>query len=504
MTDTANTTDRPLRISLTLPGSASLGAFQAGAMAAVAVMISTLRNRGHPVRVDAIGGSSAGSIVSALFAYCLLTGTDAPALLRRAWVEEADIELLRGGDRGAPLGFDELRTRIASFLDDSELHPTDQHPRMEQGLTLQVGLTSLLGFTAGLDTLGDHSSTLTFADWAQFELEPTIDVEALFTPEGGSVVDAILASAAHPATFAPSVLDRSDNRDAFEEKGITNFPEHGRLWYTDGGLVESTPVGNVIRAARARGNATAGERRLHLIVDPRSSGPATDEPWSDADKAPSWLDGLTRSISIVPTQALHDDIRTVVEVNDRLVRLDEICEAHAEGEEAQRALRDELAEAFGLAGKERVDLEMISPLLLADEDREVSDLLAGDIIGAFGGFLSRKIRVSDFRLGWKCTEAWVGHDLEHNGCSADDVAAVLEALDEAVDSDDVLLEGDSTDELGTGERWQLAVVAATAGYSLAREAIPVHRPRLTKVPLLSRLRNDDHDPDDGGDQRTSE
>ena len=80
------TETKRLRLSLTLPGSASLGAYQAGALSALAVMITTLRHRGLTVRVDAIGGSSAGSIVSTLFAYSLLTGSDAPSLLRRAWV----------------------------------------------------------------------------------------------------------------------------------------------------------------------------------------------------------------------------------------------------------------------------------------------------------------------------------------------------------------------------------------------------------------------------------
>ena len=478
----------PIRLSLTLPGSASLGAFQAGAMAAIAVMITTLRDRGHAVRVDAIGGSSAGSIVSALFAYCSLTGVDAPTLLRRAWVDEVDAELLRGGTRGAPLGFDELRSRFGSFLDDDR-HKRDRHPRLDHPITIQVGLTSLLGFTVQLDTLGDDGSTLTYADWAEFDLEPGLDLDTLFEPEGGSLVDAILASAAHPATFAPSELDRSDSHDAYQAKGITNFPEAGRLWYTDGGLVESQPVGRVIRAARAQGGSTPHDRRLHLIVDPRSSGPSGDEPWSDGPDEPSWLDGLTRSLSIVPTQALHDDIRRVAKVNDRLARLDEICRSHTHDDASRAGLRDELAEAFGLAGKEIVELEMISPLLLAEDDRQISDLLAGDIIGAFGGFLSRRIRRSDFRLGWNCTSAWVEHGLESLGCAAADVDAVTDALADSVDSDDVLVEGDSTDELGSAERWQLAVVAARAGFTLAREAVPLHRPSLADIPFVSRLRD---------------
>lgn len=58
----------PLGLTLTLPGSASLGTFQAGALAALAVVIDESRRQGRPVRLDAIGGASAGSIVMLLFA----------------------------------------------------------------------------------------------------------------------------------------------------------------------------------------------------------------------------------------------------------------------------------------------------------------------------------------------------------------------------------------------------------------------------------------------------
>ncbi len=53
----------PLRLSLTLPGSASLGAYQAGAMGALGETFHELRRQGRQVHVDAIGGASAGAIV---------------------------------------------------------------------------------------------------------------------------------------------------------------------------------------------------------------------------------------------------------------------------------------------------------------------------------------------------------------------------------------------------------------------------------------------------------
>ena len=92
-----------LRLSLTLSGGASLGAFQAGAVAALLVGFDHARcEEGSDVRVDAIGGASAGSLVGLLTAFSLLEGADGPRLLSRAWVEEVDLELLQEGDADAP------------------------------------------------------------------------------------------------------------------------------------------------------------------------------------------------------------------------------------------------------------------------------------------------------------------------------------------------------------------------------------------------------------------
>ena len=53
-------------------------------------------------------------------------------------------------------------------------------------------------------------------------------------------------------------------------------------------------------------------------------------------------------------------------------------------------------------GKERIAIDVISPLLLADDDDDdVGSLLAGEFMGDFGGFLSRELRASDFALGYE-------------------------------------------------------------------------------------------------------
>jgi predicted acylesterase/phospholipase RssA len=309
--------DRPgdavstIRLSLTLPGSASLGAFQGGATAALAVVVNSLRSRGRTVHVDAVGGASAGSIVAMLFVHCLAAGRDAPSMLRRAWVDEVDMDLLRTGGAGAPLAFDDLRSELIEFLDDTERHPYGVHEPLASPISVHVGLTTLLGFTTPVITAGTASSTLTYTDWMAFEVEPHARRETFTEPENGSMLDAVLVSASHPAAFAPRSLDRSADRTAYERRGVTNFPAEGVVWYTDGGLVESEPVGRILEAARARTAVDDPSLRLHVVVDPRSSGPGADRRWSDADADPSWLDGVTRALSVLPTQALHDDLRAI-------------------------------------------------------------------------------------------------------------------------------------------------------------------------------------------------
>lgn len=61
---------------MTLPGSASLDAFQAGAIAGVSVGVLALRRCGRSVHLDAVGGSSAGAIVSVLATHALLSSSN--------------------------------------------------------------------------------------------------------------------------------------------------------------------------------------------------------------------------------------------------------------------------------------------------------------------------------------------------------------------------------------------------------------------------------------------
>ncbi|MGE0726403.1 MAG: patatin-like phospholipase family protein [Acidimicrobiia bacterium] len=462
----------PIRLSLTLPGSASLGAYQAGAVSALAVTVNALRQRGRPVRLDAIGGASAGSIVALLFTHCLLTGRDAPAMLGRAWIDEVDIGLLRSGGGHSPLAFDDLRERMVHFLADEDRHPRRVHPPLDAPVTLQVSLTDLLGRSRAVEIGTGPTELLSYADWLEFELRPDHDAAALTdggaSTEGAapSVLDAVLASASHPGAFPPVLVD-------------------GDRWCTDGGLVESRPVQRVVAAAQRRAGRSRATR-LHLVVDPRSSGPTGGQGWEDPAADKGWIDGLRRALSILPTQALHDDLRDVLDVNRRLERLDELVDRLAptvHDEPSRQSLRDDIASVAGLDGCERIDVDVINPLLVGrrrEGETGVADLLAGDFIGAFGGFLQRDIRANDFNLGWRCTEAWIGRGLGSHRVAPADVDAVRAEVAAARPFDPAPgdLPAEGIEQLGALGRWRLALLALQFGRVLTQQAL---RPPMARV-----------------------
>ena len=84
---------------------------------------------------------------------------------------------------------------------------------------------------------------------------------------------------------------------------------------------------------------------------------------------------------------------------------------------ATELLRDVVAQIAGVAGKERIALEVVSPLVLPEAQTiPVAQMLAGEFLFHFGGFLSHALRESDFDLGYRSTLEWLrGGGLSENG-----------------------------------------------------------------------------------------
>lgn len=413
--------------------------------------------------IDAIGGASAGALVSFFTAHALMQGLDPEKLLHETWVERVSLPLLLSKGADALLSFDDLRERVPDVLaDDGPARPgadgVDYQQRRSLALHLQV--TGLRGLAYPIRGLRRDTplTGVTYADWGRFELEPGAGLEQMLEPPRRSPLDFALASAASPGGFAPELLDRRPDADAYERHGIENFPESGHLWYTDGGLLGSQPLGRVIAAGRALHGGNEDAQGVHLLIDPRSENASLDI-WSDPDGRPSWQAGASRALAVLSEQSLFDDLRRIEKDNSRLEWAERLADRLAEGldEDAAAGLREfigeveserkgmradephrdrervdqeagelaglvrrALCEVGGLVGKERIASDVISPLLLEDDAGDVGTLLAGEFMGDFGGFLSRDLRASDFALGYESAIAWLGDGLR--ACELEDDA----------------------------------------------------------------------------------
>ena len=488
-----------LRVSLTLSGGASLGAFQAGAVAALLAGFEHARcAEGSDIRVDAIGGASAGSLVGLLAAFSLLEGANGPKLLSRAWVEEVDLEALSEGDADGPLSLDGVHRRFPELLAGAEL---DRERAQEGPLTFLVALTGLRGLTYEIPGVrrARPPAASTFADWGRFELEREGGVEQITEPQGTAPLDFVLASASHPGAFPPRMLDRSRDREGYERRGIVDFPEGGKLWYTDGGLVQSEPLGRVIAAADERGGGD-GVTHLNLVIDARSEEPEGAGRWADPEADVGWIAALARALAIFPAQGLYEDMRRVERDNRRLDRIDELVSALAprvdgetaatiadviartesdrrigrpgeegaggrDGDEPESVLRRALDAIAGVAAKRHVEIDLISPLVLAHETGEsVPELLAGEHLGDFAGFLDQELRRSDFALGYECSLAWARDGLRSLELDQSSVERSIGAIEEGriYDWDEVRCGDMGPLELPLRSRMRLARMATRA------------------------------------------
>ncbi len=295
------------------------------------------------------------------------------------------------------------------------------------------------------------------------------------------------------------LVDRSDDVDAYSERGIEDLPDDARLWYTDGGLVASQPIGRTFAAGRRLHGAEPRAQHLNLLIDPRSEVSAGQEPWSDPDSKLSWQTGTSRALAILSQQDLFEDLRRIEKDNSRLGWIGDLAESlapalgkGADGKlrefiqrvreeredmrsdepevddsttdiadmDASELLRCALLETAGLQGKQALSLDVISPLILAGDD-DPKSLLAGEFMGDFGGFLSEELRASDFTLGYDAATAWLERGLPE--CELADSAAdgALAAVREAAPPGEAGKRGDAeAGDLSIADRMQIVRLAA--------------------------------------------
>ena len=466
------------RLALTISGAVALGAYEAGALAALLVGVQRLlREPDPPVQVDVMAGASAGSITALLAARTLLNGYDPVHVMEEAWVRTPQVErLLQGAGTAAPLSLDGLQRRATGLLSPGPGHEVGVV--QEVPIAVHMTLANLHGLQYRIPVVdgGPRPAipATTYLDWGRFTLQPRDPVEAYTEPAAASPVAVALASGANAVGFPPRLLNRRQrsarqDADGYEDNAILNLPEDGLLWYTDGGTVDNQPIGRALELVHRvdAGSGTwsarpAESERLMVLVHPHptAAGPTDDSPWAGRSR-PAWLKTLARAYQLHTTQTLFADVFTMQRTNSRLVWANRLHNALAaelgrlSGEDADRwrhalqgvldsieadrstiravsgrpareadtaelSLEELLVEVLqattGLAGKSVVSVTEITPERLLTGDVRVEDLLAGEFLSRFGGFLHEPLRRRDFDLGYRSTLEWMrdggltGHD----------------------------------------------------------------------------------------------
>jgi Patatin-like phospholipase len=462
-----------LRIALTISGAVALGAYEGGALAALLCAMRGLCEGDDPlVRVDAIGGASAGSITGMLAARCILEGIDPVYVMREAWVDRDSLSVMRTDRPDEPLSLDALREASLDLLDPRDSRGAPVHRVgvcQAVPIRMVMALASLRGLEYRVPSLSARQPVraTTSLDWATFTFSSGQPTREFVEPPRASPVDVALASAANALAFRPVLVDRSGHEDGYRARGIVNFPPSKHLWYTDGGVLDSEPLSRILDLVREMDqDAPPDTRRIQLLVHPNPTGAPTGSAWADPQNPPTWLATLLRARDLQRTQSIYDDLLHLEQINtrldwsgrlfdeikpvlddldeetadrlrDALVRAIGVIEGqrralHAHEDDPAAAapepvvdkpvaelLRDAVARIAGVAGKERIALEVVSPLVLPEASTTpVSHMLAGEFLFHFGGFLAQRLRQSDFDLGYRSTVEWLrAGGLRENGLS---------------------------------------------------------------------------------------
>jgi len=484
-----------IRIGLTISGAVSLGAFEGGALAALITAVqATQALGGRPaLRIDAIGGASAGSITGVAAARALTGGVDPIWMMEQAWVVKDSLQELLGKPGGsastpAPLSMEGL-----TALAEGVISPPPERvvaSRIQPcPVRVHLALTNLRGLSYEIKQLrrGDPSAwpvirATTYLDWGIFTFEPGASPSAfLDAPAQGeaSAVDTALASGASPLGFPPKLLSRS--RVQYASAGVDNLPARSdSLWFTDGGTIDNEPLGRTLDLTNEIDAADEPERdcsRVHVLIHPFPDFPPPpgDVIWANPKRSPTFLATLVRAFGIIRSQNLYADIRSAEKANSRLIwqqsllqvvgdlidqmpdsekqrwaaRLRDVVEridedrSHlprhrkhpsdpaTDGDGSPQAIFEEALERVsGLGSKNIVGIEVVSPYLAqGTAGKPLDQLLAGEFLFAFGGFFDEGLRRSDFALGYVSMLNWMTEALPRYGL---DQAAVELALEGAI------------------------------------------------------------------------
>lgn len=451
-----------LRLGLTISGAVSLGSYEGGALAALLVAVQEMKGA---VVIDALTGASAGAITAVLTARCLARGGDPIQAMTASWVDLPDIHRLKTHEDSSPLSAKVLGDGARSLFAPGTL-AEDPAKRQPGEVHVVLTMTSLEGYRYEIKKLEGETTVdaLTYVDWADFVFtDQTADDVWL------EAADASLASAANAVGFPPKLVKRSAaDIEKATEQGVKNPPDPDGVWYTDGGTVDNEPLGRLLDLLDDPGD---GSERLVLLVHPTPTSTPADKVWIDHEHQPRWTRTGLRAQSVRGAQSIYDDLRKLEKTNTRLAWtssamaqlaaaiqqvadqagqaalgqalrqiIEDLHQKHTElngvigrpppdpdppgtGASLPDLLETAVHRATGLEGKLPIKVEVVSPDL-DDSGKPADQLLAGEKLGHFFGFLDAKFRRSDFALGYRNMTRFLHDTLPGHGV-ADEIRAAL-------------------------------------------------------------------------------
>lgn len=498
---------KELRLSLTLAGAVSLGAYEAGALAALVAAAQKLRTTSGPqIVIDSIAGASAGSVTAILTTYSLLTGADPVGTMWAGWVDAPDIKQMISKSPVSPLSTEFVEKMAKDLFQETPVSAAAQ----SEPIKVSMALGNLQGLGYQIRQAGSDQSldAMTFIDWAEFTVS-TQGAEGHIAPWAADLLDRALASSANPLGFPSRGADRMKDRDTYSKNGVQNFPDSGFFWYTDGGMIDNEPLGRTIDLANTIDSSLEDGleyERILLLIHPHPQTPTQLVDWTQPDGPPSWAKTFVRADQISRSQSLYDDLRRLEKANSRIrwlqqarPLLERLFEESGESQSVQQVLetarrvrqekaavkgrvatgdptdRELLASLLnnisGLEGKREVRVEVISPKVVAGKG-PVEKVLAGEFLLHFGGFFDKKLRSSDFAVGYRSTQEWLRRvlvpELTKMGSSQQDLEQLMQHLDSCYrrDWEDPSALEMSFSNLPWSSRWKAVQIARRGSMAL--------------------------------------
>jgi hypothetical protein len=419
-----------LRLSLTIPGTVALGAYESGAVAALIVAAQEL---GEDVLViDSIATAAAGSITGLLAARSLLDGVDAVKLLASAWAEKHPVRALEAESTEPQLLPDALNAVAAALFEPNSHTGVPSTRRQVEPVSLSMVLGELYRQTrqASNSARGGEAQPSMHPYWYTFTLTNTVASQEYLAYAYAAIAAGSNTADAPAAPPKPLVYEQCCG-----ETGLLALPEDGLFWYTIGGTGNNEVLDRTINVAEWIGS---DEERLYLVINPDPAFPTRSlRSTFSGDASPATLTRARTHLSDIGHSSLICEQLTRLEETSSELDVIETIEGavdsgRGEGHRVDiesvasriigeresdfsvdyaRLLGSLVDPVRGPANRRQVPVEVVSPAVDPRVALSPSQQLVGPFLSHFEAELDFTLHQSDFSLGYRNMSYWLEHRL---------------------------------------------------------------------------------------------